>query len=386
MKQSCFANTCTLAVAFSLLACAAVQAHDAALERKARAAIERGAAYLARQQAEDGGWHSATYGQLKGGPGVTALALYALSRTPADVREKHLQLARRGYDFFTPGFAKRRTLAAADGSLDYPTYAAALWLLGRERWQLPAGDAEERAIVDYLLAAQVLEPRSFQPTSPSYGGWDFLGPDDARGITTGTNISLAAYILEALATLDDDRPGVKEARKHSLAWVERTQQQDGGFAFTPEPGSLNNKAQFADAEEPEASPTPRSYGTATCDGIRSLLAAGVSPDDARMQQAVAWLAKRPGLDVVPGFEALPPEAGWQRGLRFYYFASLADVLKHFPVADREVRRRELLETLLKEQRDDGSWVNESARMREDDPLIATSFAVAAIGALLEQQE
>lgn len=379
-----------VAVVGSVVVCAIAAAtddppDDKQLQASAERATKNGLAFLAKQQAADGGWHSATYGQLKAGPGVTSLILYSFSRCPRELRKPHSDIIARGYRFFQPGLQKKGTLAASDGSLDYPTYACALWLLGRARHELPAAAAEHRQVVEYLLAAQLLEPRGFRPDSSSYGGWDFLGLGDAQGITTGTNVSLAAYILEALSdenleNLDQARP--RAARGHAVAWLERTQQPDGGFAFSPEPASLNNKALFLD----EAQARPRSYGTATCDGVRALVAAGVKSDDERVQRAVKWLVERPSLEVVPGFETLPPEIGWQRGLRFYYYASLAEALRHFPPAARGARRRALLETLVKQQRADGGWINESARMREDDPLIATSFAIAALGALLEDLE
>jgi len=37
--------------------------------------LSQGLAWLFAQQAADGGWHSKTYGQLKDGAAVTALAL-----------------------------------------------------------------------------------------------------------------------------------------------------------------------------------------------------------------------------------------------------------------------------------------------------------------------
>jgi hypothetical protein len=36
------------------------------------------------------------------------------------------------------------------------------------------------------------------------------------------------------------------------------------------------------------------------------------------------------------------------------------------------------------QEADGRWQNESARMREDDPLIATALVAAALGELLRE--
>jgi hypothetical protein len=215
-----------------------------------------------------------------------------------------------------------------------------------------------------------------------------LGPDDAQGITTGTNISVTRYVLEAL-TAEYERRGstngsnsasalkrLRQAIDLGKAYTLRCQNADGGFAFTCEPASLNNKAAYADTELKQ----PRSYGTATCDGIRTLVACGEKPEGERVHRALAWLAKRTNLEVVPGFEGFPPEAGWDRGLRYYYYASLSRVLPHFPLADRDARLEALQQHVVSLQKEDGSWVNESDRMRENDPLIATAFAVIALQA------
>ncbi len=366
-------------------ACLAVGAVSLAADspdpsRSAEQALERGWKYLAQQQGSDGGWHSQTYGQLKGGPGITSLVLYSFSRYPAQMRAAHPELAKRGFAFFQPGLKLRGAPAATDGSLDYPTYAAAFWLTARQRLKLPAPPGEQDKMVRYLLSAQLLESRGFAPDHPAHGGWDFLGAGEAQGITTGSNVSLAASILEALAETNQTDAAAQKAREHALAWLQRAQQPDGGFSFTPEPASLNNKALFHDEKQLR----PRSYGTATSDGLRALIAAGLKTNDARVQKSVNWLVEHRSLDVVPGFEELPPELGWQRGLRFYYYASLAEASRHFPPSERDARRRALLELLVREQRAGGSWVNESARMREDDPLIATSFALAALGSILDE--
>jgi hypothetical protein len=45
-----------------------------------------------------------------------------------------------------------------------------------------------------------------------------------------------------------------------------------------------------------------------------------------------------------------------------------------------VRREALHKHVLDLQTKDGYWVNESDRMRENDPLVATALAVMALGA------
>jgi hypothetical protein len=310
---------------------------NADVVQQSHQSLAKATAYLISQQGKDGGWHSQTYGQLKDG-------------------------------------AERKTIASPDGSLDYPTYASALWLIARKRLALPAPAAQTTAVRDYLLDAQVAEPRGFQPDHEQYGGWDFLGHDDAQAITTGTNISVTRYVLSALAGQEQADDRVAPAVARAKTWVLRCRQEDGGFCFTTEPKSLNNKAGFRDEQRTK----PRSYGTATCDAILALQAAGMNRAEEPLGNAVAWLAERKSLELVPGFEDAPPELGWQRGLRYYYYEGLAQVLTLLPQPQQSARREALTKLLVKEQRADGSFVNESDRMRENDPLIATSLAIVAL--------
>src|SRR5262245_8763719 len=196
------------------------------------AALTKAVAWLLAQQAADGGWHSKTYGQLKDGAAVTALALNAISHTrpPDKLSAGEAATVAKGREFLHRGFAKRGTIASPDGSLDFPTYAAALWLEATRRLARP----EERAkAVDYLIGAQVAEPRGFESGSASYGGWDFLGKGDAQGITTGTNLSVTCYVVEALAAERTQEPGARgqgpvgQALLCGKAYVLRCQQPDG---------------------------------------------------------------------------------------------------------------------------------------------------------------
>ncbi len=347
---------------------------NADLASQSRASLVKSAEYLAKQQFKDGGWHSETYGQLKDGAGVTALALSAISFLPAELRQKLTPSIERGFAFLERGLARRQAIASPDGSLDYPTYASALWMTARWRLKLPAAPAQATAVRNYLLAAQVAEDRGFPPDHPQYGGWDFLGREDAQGITTGTNVSVTRHVLTALALAQaaDDR--IAPALARAKAWVLRCQQPGGGFCFTTEPMSLNNKAGFRDDQRRQ----PRSYGTATCDGMLALVTAGMKPAEQPLAKAAAWLAQHKSLDLVPGFENAPPELGWQRGLRFYYYEGLAQVLPQLPDPEQTARRQGLQKLLVTEQKTDGSYVNESDRMRENDPLIATALAVVAL--------
>src|SRR5688572_17308283 len=125
---------------------------NAELTEKCRASLAKAAEYLRSQQAQDGGWHSQTYGQLKDGAGATALVLYAISYLPPEVSEKIAGAVARGFAFLDQGIAKRKSVASPDGSLDYPTYASAMWLTARRRLTLPARPEQESKLRDYLLS------------------------------------------------------------------------------------------------------------------------------------------------------------------------------------------------------------------------------------------
>ena len=159
--------------------------------------LRRGVEWLVRQQGEDGGWHSATYGQLKDGAGVTALICYALRHIPLEMLLPHAKPFGNGLYFIRQGIEKYGTICSPDGTRDFPTYASALWLVAEQETVHP--DADRKVVVDYLIDAQVTDRRGFKKDSAEYGGWDFLGPKDAHGVTTGTNISVTCYVLEGLA-------------------------------------------------------------------------------------------------------------------------------------------------------------------------------------------
>lgn len=304
---------------------------------------------------------------------MTALAAYALAH-----RGKKLSSAQREKAELAVAYLRRATslkgcVANLDGSLDYPEYATAMALEAAPRLGMPRAP-EDDSWRRFLLGAQLQPSNGFASTSYHCGGWDLLGASRDRGLTTGGNISITAFALEGLASATDDR--AREARERALLWLGRCQNSsgDGGFFFTPDRSSEANKAQWLDREQRN----PRSYGSATCDGLRALLAGGVKSTDARVKGAVAWLAKNATVEKTPGFEEAPRELGWAEGLSYYYLASLSKCLFLLPKEEALALREKLAAWLTAQQREEGNWKNASPRMREDDPLIATCFGVVAL--------
>src|SRR5688572_24563688 len=124
-------------------------ADDADMEA-AEKSLARGIEWLLAQQAKDGGWHSKSYGQLKDGAGITALILHALSLAPEPLRQQSVESIDKAFAFLEPGLVKRGTIASPDGSLDFPTYASAMWLSANHRMGRREG---HRPVVDYILGA-----------------------------------------------------------------------------------------------------------------------------------------------------------------------------------------------------------------------------------------
>lgn len=337
----------------------------------ARSMIARGAAALMAAQSPDGGWHSTTYGSLRSGAAVTALAVYAVAHTPQDVHEKYLGRLEEGCRFLLAGLLSTGLVASPDGTVDYPTYASACLLVAARRIDLGLEAATIQLLTNHLLDAQLDERRQFDPASPHHGGWDLMGGQLVQGLTSGTTISLTCFALEGLSTVKT--PAANEARAKALRWLRGVQNfpGDGGFFFSPDRASDGNKAQWTDAQMQH----PRSYGSTTADGLRSLVYAGAPPDLDRVTAAEAWLAKHERLDATPGFEDVPPETEWAASLRYYYYYSLAKALPYF--RDPAPWRARMLSRLAAEQRPGGAWINRASRMREDDPLIATSLALIA---------
>lgn len=141
--------------------------------------------------------------------------------------------------------------------------------------------------------------------------------------------SVTAFVLEALAAagrLDAVRDGARR-------FVEACR-VEGGFVFTPHPTyAFKNKAGEG-----------RAYGTASADAARCLRSLGESTPPPTASE------------LPPGFDA--DRETMQRGLRFYWAFQTG-----LPVPPPNP---------------DGSWANEYDLMNEDEPLIATGLAVAAL--------
>lgn len=335
--------------------------------------LRRGIDWILGQQGRDGGWHSTTYGQMRDGAADTALALYAVSHSPSDVRGPVGPAIERALEFVLSNLDDSGFIRSPAGVGDYPNYSTALTLVAMRQLNVTDREEQQSRMSEYLAKSQLTEGADF-------GGWDQTGGPPDEPPLHGAGLSATCFALEALRGSDVFDVPVRDA---ALAFLARCQDLDsagagdGGFHFAPRHNDLRNKAGESELTSLHVA---RSYGTCTADGVRALLACGLPAEDRRVSAGIRWLEGHPAIQVVPG---LPDdgETSWARGLTFYYSATLAKVLPQLSENESRERRAHLLDFLVRSQRPDGSWCSQNTRMREDDPLIATMLAVIALSAL-----
>lgn len=312
--------------------------------------LRRGFEYLWRRQAPDGGWHSDTYGLLRSGQSLTPFVLDALLRAPFDPPPRGVE---RAIGFLRRHINGEGALGLADPMMpDYPNYATALAVKVLCR----NGVGPTAPLVGYLRRQQFTEQNGWSRGRPAYGAWGMGGERRTPPDTGHVDLSITRHVLEALAAAGV-RPS-DPAFHRAAVFLDRCRSPDGGFHFSTVVLDANKAGHDGERY--------RSYGTATADGILSLRAAGVDPRDGRLEAARRWLRTHHRLDGAPGFVGEAYQR-WTAGLRFYYAAAVAAAMPELAPVE-----------LPKTQRGDGSWANSENLVKEDDPLIATAFAVMAL--------
>ena len=226
----------------------------------------------------------------------------------------------------------------------------------------------------FLKSLQWDESESQDKDSYNYGGAGY-GKHKRPDLS---NTSFLMDALKAAGNTSDD-----ESVQKALLFVSRCQNletpfnttkfasknPDGGFYYTPAAGGQSQAGTTADGGL-------RSYGSMTYAGLKSMIYAGVGPDDPRVKAALQWIGKHYGLDSNPGMG--------DAGLYYYYHtfakALQASGLDEIVDADGNKHdwRKDLIEELARRQRLDGSWVNENSRWMEAIPNLTTAYALLSL--------
>jgi len=353
----------------ALAAAPAALLEAACSRRPQQTPLARAADFLWKQQAADGGWPSKTYGLLRSGQALTPFVLNSLLLIPDQPAGK----IDHAIEFIRRNTSADGALGMMDPTLpDYPNYATALAISALCQARRPGWQQQIAPMVGYLRRMQFNESTGWTQNTEPYGAWGMGGLEHPPPNPGHVDLSMTRYVIHALraAGVAPTDPALQSAR----IFVERCQNfdpqhpnnADGGFFFSTTEVETN-KAGQSDATH------FRSYGTTTADGILCLLATGYPLDHPRVRAAANWLTSHHRDMAVPGFIGNSYQR-WPKGLAFYYAASSTMAFRALLIPPTPA----VADALKASQRPDGSWSNPENLVKEDDPLIATSFAIIGL--------
>jgi len=227
----------------------------------------------------------------------------------------------------------------------------------------------------FLAGLQWDEGEGIESSDPAWGGAGY-------GKHQRPDMCNSEFYVEALkaAGVADDSPEMQRV----LQFISRCQNLesphnttefaglvgDGGFYYTAAAGG-DSKAGVED------NGGLRSYGSMTYAGVKSLIYAGLQPNDPRIKAATEWIRHHYTLDQNPGMG--------DQGL-YYYYHTFAKTMAAFGEArfvdasgTSHDWQAELVQLLKDAQNRNGSWVNPTApRWEEGDPHLVTAYCLLAL--------
>ena len=351
--------------------------------------IQKAKGFLLSKQLPDGSWRSATYGLLKSGQSLTPFVLYSLSQTIRNGEDQEKPWAQQSMKFL-------RAHGNIDGAhgrsdpdiLDYPNYATSYAL----ECFLEFGDEKDKPVIQkmihYLQNQQFSEPNGITIKDPPYGGWGF-GVNTKPTLSSFVDLSHTRRVLQSLAKAESLTPKIKIRAKRFLNLLQKRKFEknfnssgiwhedtgyDGGFFSSPNIGYANKGRTEKDPNSGET--YFRSYSTATCDGILALLALNTSSDNRFLKDASEWLKNNEDWKSPKGIPLNDP-APWRESITLYNIMVQSEAFSALNLEGNW--RYHLIQALRDRQREDGSFANMNGKlMKEDDPLISTSYALIAL--------
>ncbi len=333
--------------------------------RTANDLVRAGVDFLKSRQGADGGWSTQRE------PGITALVVAALLRSrlvsPGEpVTESAFKYLDKFVDEAAGGFP----------SAAHANYTTCIALLAyREANKDGRFDDRIRKAQGFLKSRQWDESENRPRTDAYFGGAGYGGSNDRP------DLSNTAFFVEALREtgLPADDPALQKA----LVFVSRCQNLKSEFNDQPWAGLVNDGGFVYTAAKGGSSMAGgdvqsglRSYAGMTYAGLKSMIYAGLTKDDPRVESALKYIREHYTLDENPGLG--------QQGLFYYYqtFAKTLSVLKVDSVVDGKGTahdwRQDLVAALAKRQAKDGSWVNPADRFMEGDPNLVTAYSLIAL--------
>jgi squalene-hopene/tetraprenyl-beta-curcumene cyclase len=364
---------CAIVLGVSLALCPLAHAQVGPDARIWDAVVGKAAGFLKSTQEAGGGWST------QQSPGITGIALTGLLRTkqvtPQDpVAARSLRYIEGLVNPEDGHIAGRGARVQLQNYVTSINVMALLEAKQADKYRAIVGDA-----VAFLKKLQWDEGEGKKSGDDYYGGAGY----DSK---SRPDLSNTQKFLDALheAGVPPDDPALQKV----VTFVSRCQnlksefndrpwagkRNDGSFIYTAASGGVTKVV-----DQPLDDGSLPGYASMTYAGIKSLIYCGVSKDDPRVQKAYEWIRANYSVEHNPG---MPPERGrW--GLFYYYhtMAKTLDALGIDHVVDAQGRkhdwRKDITEALARQQRPDGSWIND-AHWMEADPHLVTGYALMAL--------
>ncbi|MEM1446041.1 MAG: prenyltransferase/squalene oxidase repeat-containing protein [Planctomycetota bacterium] len=411
---------------FGIAFASSAAALDEKLRAEAELAVERGLAYLASTQNEDGSWSPEV------GPAITGLALRGFLENDGSQTANRIEnpAAQKALAYVLDRVQPDGSIRdGEDGILaNYNTAicVSALTRLRADPVAIAAIQGGVRFLRDLQWQIGMTDPDGnvIDEDHPWFGGAGY--GNNGRPDLSNTQMMLEA-LYEAGVPADDpafQRALVFITRLQGTAandyWPEGTIVQEGGFIYATSvnkdligvPQSMASPEMTDEARAGRPVSGLRNYGSMTYAGFKSYLYADLKADDQRVHDALSWLKANYTLDRNPG---MPAEVD-QQGLFYYYLVQgralaaygadtlevtkvsenrliadspdeavrlAVDVLKEGGITVQVDWRANLIEALLERQDDDGNWANTAPRWMETNPQLVTAYAVLTLQEALE---
>ncbi|WP_165075861.1 prenyltransferase/squalene oxidase repeat-containing protein [Paludisphaera rhizosphaerae] len=336
--------------------------------------LAKAVAFLRARQEADGSWSGSRE------PGITALVVAALLRSKLVGPEDPAIVKALGF------LEKYLDEKGSPSKAPHSVYTTSVALMAFHEANVGGKyDHVVKGSQQFLRDSQYDESEGKDRTDPYYGG---LGYGDGR---SRPDMSNTAFMMEALrgSGVPADDPALQKA----LIFVSRCQNLksefndqpttgkeggDGGFVYNPAPqagGGRGAPGGGGGAAKKAAAPLGSSAGM-TYSGLKSMIYAGLKPDDVRVKAAMDYLKKNYTLEENPG--------QGQRGLYYYYmvFGRALNALGSPTFTDAEGKshnwKADLAAALAARQQPSGAWANDNDGFMEGDPAIVTSYALLAL--------
>jgi len=346
---------------------------DANLEAQARKALLRALDWVLRRQSDDGAFRGRVYPVLSSGQSLTPLVLWTLLELPPGMTQGKEPRLERAQQWILDAQEPSGALGFRSKIKDYPCYATSFAIrctarLQPAHWRTRAGN-----MASWLQEQQFREGNGWAGHGAE-GGWGMGSeeapvPPDAGHV----DLSMTRCAIEALRDLGTATDGA--VLKTARSFVLRSMVSSGGFFYSPVLPRLNKGVATQDGPGP--------YGSATCDGLMALAALGypahhpVFRKSLRLLQEIHVVHENPGVD--PG-----PLRALGEAMKGYYRAGSAQVFQRF--GGPTGWRGQMIDAVVAEQRRAGSWLNKNRLLNEDEPLLATLFAMQSLSGVLRAVE